>query len=130
MTLLAMARNVFGAISHCLPYPFQLRRLAQIAHVALPFFSPGGAYNPLFDLFRRGPNEIIESEADKLTGRYVDLQLGKQTLGAFADEWFGATLALKPSTRASYGTMLGRYIRPAFGTTPLTAVTRTGVRNG
>jgi integrase len=67
-------------------------------------------------------------EASKATGEWLDPRLGKTRFEDFAAEWFATTVHLKPSTRASYRTMLDRYVLPTFGAARLTDVTRTRVQ--
>lgn len=64
----------------------------------------------------------IEVRRSKALGRklYRQLQHSKETVDAFAQEWFDShVITLQPSTQSNYSTLLDRWIIPALGGTLL-----------
>ena len=67
-------------------------------------------------------------ESAKLTGTYVDPQLAKVTVGAWADRWLAGQAHLKPSTHQRYDGIIRKHIRPKWGRVRLGAVSHADVQ--
>ena len=65
---------------------------------------------------------LVEQEAAKKSGKWVDPDAGKITVGEWADQYMAARFDLKPKTRASYENLLRSCIKPTFGDFALSAV--------
>src|SRR5690348_7853776 len=50
----------------------------------------------------------------KATDTYVAPERGKMTVGAWADKWIAGKVSLKPSTRATYASIIGHHIKPRW----------------
>jgi Phage integrase, N-terminal SAM-like domain len=61
-------------------------------------------------------------ETAKEDGNYVDPARGKITAGVWADKWLATQGHLKPSTKARYVGIVGKHIRPRWGSTPLAKI--------
>lgn len=70
---------------------------------------------------------LVQVEAEKGRGMWVDPAAGRITLAAWFEEWSG-TLTVRPSTANLYGYLARRYLLPTFGSTELSKVTTTDVR--
>src|SRR4051794_31026142 len=62
-----------------------------------------------------------------LTGRYVDPALSRVTVGEWSARWLAGQHQLKPSTRATYESLLRCHVVPSWGNVPLSAVTHADV---
>ncbi len=67
-------------------------------------------------------------ESAKLTGTYVDPQLAKVTVGAWADRWLAGQAHLKPSTHSRYAGIIRKQIRPKWGQIRLSSVSHADVQ--
>jgi hypothetical protein len=56
------------------------------------------------------------------TRTYIDPSLGNVKVKDFAATWMSAQGHLKPSTRATYESILGKHVFPRWGSTPLLKV--------
>ncbi len=54
-------------------------------------------------------------EVAKMRGEWTDPRLGRVTVGAWSERWLKAQGQLKPSTRATYESLLRRQV-PTWGT--------------
>lgn len=63
-----------------------------------------------------------------LTGRYVDPALSRVTVGEWSARWLAGQHQLKPSTRATYDSLLRCHVLPSWASVPLSAVTHADVR--
>jgi integrase len=70
---------------------------------------------------------LVEVEAAKLQGRYVDPSLGRTRFGVLAERWWASTASLKPSTRATYRKVLNGHVLPAFGQAQVAGLDRLAV---
>ena len=70
---------------------------------------------------------LVDVEASKASGAYVDAARGRVLLSAFADEWMAGRAHLKPKTLAGYVSLLKTRLLPRWGTTPLAKITHSGV---
>jgi hypothetical protein len=61
-----------------------------------------------------------------LTGRYVDPALSRVTVGEWSTRWLGG-VQVKPSTRATYESLLRCHVLPTWSDVPLSAVTHADV---
>jgi integrase len=76
---------------------------------------PGGAQrSKVFARKVDAERWLTENEAAKLRGAWVDPAAGRERFGEWAERWFAATAALRPSTRHDYRTLLDRQVLPAF----------------
>lgn len=66
-------------------------------------------------------------EADKLRGVVVDPRRAKVTVEEYAKTWIGRRHDLARSTRDLYGYLLDKHIKPALGSTTLSALTPSDV---
>jgi hypothetical protein len=62
--------------------------------------------------------------ASFVRGDYVDPKGGRTLFGAFAEQWYANTATLKPSTRASYRSLLETHVLPRWGAAQLRSITR------
>jgi integrase len=62
--------------------------------------------------------------AAQVRGDYVDPKAGRTPFGTFAEEWYGHTATLKPSTRADYRSLLDAHVLPRWGSVQLRSITR------
>jgi hypothetical protein len=67
-------------------------------------------------------NYLRNIDAAIQTGTYVDPSLGNVKVKDFAVKWMSAQGHLKPSTRATYESILGKHVMPRWGSTPLLTV--------
>lgn len=67
-------------------------------------------------------------EDDVRRGRYHDPHQENRLFSDVADEWVRGKIDLKASTRARYERELRVYVNPQWGSTPLRAITRTGIQ--
>jgi integrase len=66
-------------------------------------------------------------EHSKASGSYVDPAAGRVTFGDQAARWRAGKVALKPSTLASYDSLLRSHVLPRWGRVPLNRVTHEAV---
>jgi integrase len=71
---------------------------------------------------------LAETEADIARGQWIDPRRSSMTFSDFADEWWRATTHLRLSTRTSYEYLLRSYLRPGFGSVPLSRITPLNVQ--
>lgn len=62
-----------------------------------------------------------------MTGSYVDPAAGRMTLGQWSGPWMAGRSHLKPTTLASYESLLRTRILPTWETMPLSRITHAGV---
>ena len=67
---------------------------------------------------------ISVAEADKARGSWIDPALGRTTVEAWASQWLGSLVHLKPKTQAGYESLLRCHVLPRFGSTPLGRISR------
>ena len=67
-------------------------------------------------------------EVDRSNGSYIDPRLGKITVGEWFDRWWPTVTTLRPSTRARDEASFRIHVLPTFGTTQLSRVDRTSLR--
>lgn len=65
---------------------------------------------------------------DMRTGSYIDPAAGRITVGEWLDLWLGALGHLKASSRVRTVGVVEKYVRPRWGSTPLSAVTHAEVQ--
>jgi integrase len=65
--------------------------------------------------------------ASFVRGDYVDPKGGRTLFGAFAEQWYANTATLKPSTRASYRSLLDTHVLPRWGGVQLRSITRAAI---
>src|SRR5215472_11251222 len=53
-------------------------------------------------------------EGQKLTGSYIDPQLGRVTLGDWSTRWLAGQAHLKPTTRERYAGILREHVAPRW----------------
>src|SRR5438128_265354 len=70
---------------------------------------------------------LTSVEHSKEVGSYVDPKRSRVTLGEWADEWRAGRVHLKPSTLASYDSLLKTQIRPTWESIPLARVSHAEV---
>lgn len=68
-------------------------------------------------------------EHSKLTGAYIDPQLGRRTVGEQGDIWYASTAGLASSSRESYESLLRLWIKPHLGDIALADLTRFQIRS-
>ena len=66
--------------------------------------------------------------ASFVRGDYVDPKAGRTLFGTFAEQWYANTATLKPSTRASYRSLLDTHVLPRWGSVQLRSITRSTIR--
>jgi len=66
---------------------------------------------------------LADMETKKARGEWLDPNLGKVTVGRWAEGWLARQVQLKPSTRIRYDVALRNQILPHWGPYPLNAVT-------
>jgi integrase len=66
-------------------------------------------------------------DGSKQTGSYIDPQRARVTIGAWATEWRNGRVHLKPSTLASYDSLLTTCVLPKWETVPLARVTNSAI---
>jgi integrase len=71
---------------------------------------------------------LTSIENAKLTGQYVDPARSRVTVGAWSDLWLDAQADLSPTTRLRYEGIIGRHIRPRWGSVQLASVTHAEVQ--
>lgn len=62
-----------------------------------------------------------------MTGSYVDPAAGRMTMGQWAAPWMAGRSHLKPTTLASYESLLRTRILPTWETMPLSRITHAGI---
>jgi integrase len=65
---------------------------------------------------------LAGEEKARATNRWVDERAGAETVGAVAAQWQAETVHKRASTVARDGAYIERYVLPAFGDTPVSAV--------
>ena len=80
-----------------------------------------------FALKRDAETYLRTVEESLTTGSYVPPSAGRATVGTVAEAWLRRQHHLKPSTVASYRSLLDTCILPEWRTVPLDRVTRPGV---
>lgn len=70
---------------------------------------------------------LIRVEGRILDGSYIDPARSQMTLGEWAAPWMAGRAHLKPSTLASYTSLLATRVLPRWGTVPLARITHSGV---
>ncbi len=84
---------------------------------------PSGAQrSATFDRKIDADRFMAEVETDKARGTFVDLNLGRVTLGEWCDKWTATTVNLRPSTRARDDSYLRTHILPTFGDRSLSSI--------
>src|SRR5215217_4522039 len=58
---------------------------------------------------------LVEIEASKQRGSFVDPRRASPTVGDWADDWLAAQADLSPTTRNRYEGIITRHIRPRWG---------------
>jgi integrase len=71
---------------------------------------------------------LIGVEDSKLRGAYVDPAAGRIGVADWAERWYAATAALRPSTRKDYRVLLDNQVLPAFGQVRLSDIDALAVR--
>jgi hypothetical protein len=71
---------------------------------------------------------LVEIEASKQRGSFVDPRRSSPTVGDWADDWLAAQADLSPTTRNRYEGILTRHIRPRWGRVRLGDVTHAQVQ--
>ena len=71
---------------------------------------------------------LSKVEADLLRGEWADPRLGRTSFGEWADRWLESTVNLRANTKAGYRSILRQYLRPAFGSYPLTSIDVLAIR--
>ena len=66
-------------------------------------------------------------EVAKTRGEWTDPRLARVTVGAWSARWLAAQVQLKPSTRATYETLLRRQVLPTWENVPLAEVAHADV---
>ena len=66
---------------------------------------------------------LVEIEASKQRGSFVDPRRASPTVGDWADDWLAAQADLPPTTRNRYEGIITRHIRPRWGRVRLGDVT-------
>lgn len=67
-----------------------------------------------FDTKREAQRWLDERTADHLTGRYFDPKAGRRLFTDYAEDWLAVRMS-KPSTVATYRSILDNHLLPAFG---------------
>jgi integrase len=67
---------------------------------------------------------MIQTEQTKLTGSYINPQLGKTKFADLAERWWATTGSLRPHTRSGYRGWLDNHLLPTFGLLPVAAIDR------
>ena len=82
------------------------------------------------DFPRRADAErwLVENEAAKHKGGWVDPVAGRLLFREQAERWYATTAALRPSTRRDYRLLLDWQVLPFFGELPLNAIDTLMVR--
>jgi integrase len=70
---------------------------------------------------------LLENEAAKLKGGWVDPRAGRTRFNELAERWWASTAGLKPSTRDQYRKLLDHHVLPAFGQAQVGALDRLAV---
>src|SRR5215211_1684050 len=70
---------------------------------------------------------LTKIESAKLHGSYSDPARAKVTVEDWADKWLEGQGHLKQSARRRYGGIVSRYVKPRWGSTPLSKVTHADV---
>jgi integrase len=70
---------------------------------------------------------LLENEAAKLKGGWVDPRSGRIRFVDLAERWWASTAALKPSTRDQYRKLLDRHVLPSFEQAQVGALDRLAV---
>lgn len=71
---------------------------------------------------------LDEQTAQLVRGEWVDPSAGKVRFATVADEWLATIVDRKPSTVATYESILNKNLRPAFGDRAVSSITTTSVR--
>jgi integrase len=71
---------------------------------------------------------LLSVEDAKLRGAYVDPAAGRVPFGPWAERWFAATVALRPSTRRDYRKSLDLEVLPRFRDLSLAAIDTLAVK--
>lgn len=71
---------------------------------------------------------LIDNEATKLSGRWVDPRAGRVLFGAFARDVFADRLHLRPSTRSRDESYLRNHVLAVFERRPLASISRADVQ--
>jgi integrase len=71
---------------------------------------------------------LVEIEASKQRGSFVDPRRASPTVGDWADDWLAAQADLSPTTRNRYEGIITRHIRPRWGRVRLGDVTHAQVQ--
>jgi hypothetical protein len=88
------------------------------------YFDPSGMRkSKTFDRKVDAQRFLHQVETSKNTDSYIDPARGKITLSAFADKWLRTQGHLKPSTLARYQGIVAKWIKPRWGSTPLSKIT-------
>lgn len=70
---------------------------------------------------------LASVESEKARGDWLDPDLSKITVGAWARDWLAGQVQLKPATQIRYDVALRNQILPSWGQVPLNAVTHPAI---
>jgi integrase len=76
----------------------------------------------VFDRKIDAENYLAQVKTSRLSGSYVDPARGKMRMNLWCDKWLKTQSHLKPSTYARYEGIVGKHIKPRWGSTPLVKV--------
>jgi integrase len=71
---------------------------------------------------------LSKVETDLLRGEWADPRLGRTSFGEWTDRWLESTVNLRANTKVGYRSILRQYLRPAFGSYPLTSIDVLAIR--
>jgi integrase len=71
---------------------------------------------------------LVQVEADKARGTWIDPVRGEVAMGEWAERWLSSTVHLKPKTRLGYESLLRSRILPSFAKAPIAAIRPLDVR--
>ena len=82
----------------------------------------------VFALRRDADNWLHANETAKGEHRWVDPAAGRERFGEWAERWYAATAALRPTTRRDYRVLLDNQVLPAFAAARLADLDALAVR--
>lgn len=112
----------FGAIRKLPSGRYQMRYLA-----------PDGLYRSAPQTFATRTDAdrfLAKIQADMDRGSWIDPDLGRVTLHAYADRWLADRTSLRPRTRELYAGLLRRHVLPELGEVRLRDLAPAVVRSG
>lgn len=65
---------------------------------------------------------VSQVEADKVNGDYVDPRDGQRRFGDYFSEWLDGRVDIRPTTRATYGSLASNHILPTWQRVPLASI--------